>query len=140
MNDWEDDNYCIACGKKNPIGMKLKFREEGEGISCGYMFPKEFQGYKNHVHGGMIALLLDEIMVNLPIRKDGILAVSFDLKIRLKKPLLIGEPVTAKAFYLKKKSKTFVIKGELYRNSDNVLIAESEALCMKVDEEIKKKL
>ncbi|MFP4466412.1 MAG: PaaI family thioesterase [Candidatus Goldiibacteriota bacterium] len=140
MSNWDDDDYCIGCGSRNPIGMKLKFREEEEKLVCSYAFPVEFQGYKKHVHGGMISLLLDEIMVNLPIRKDGILAVSFELKIKLRKPLFVGEPVTAKAFYLKKKSRTFVIKGELYRDSDNVLIAESEAVCMKVDGEINKKI
>lgn len=133
MSGWEDDHYCIACGKDNPIGMKLDFVLTEEGIETSYVFPKVFQGYKDTVHGGMVALLLDEIMVNLPLRKDRIPAVSADIKVKLKKPLAVGDEVLARAKYLKVRSRFFVVKGEVIRKSDGELIAESEALCIKVD-------
>jgi uncharacterized protein (TIGR00369 family) len=135
MKQWEDDHYCIACGKENPVGMKLEFTPTEEGLETRYVFPKVFQGYKDTVHGGMIALLLDEIMVNLPLRKSRIPAVSININVRLRKPLMVGEPVTASAFYVKQGTKSFVIKGRLVRDKDNALIAESEATCLRVEAE-----
>lgn len=133
MSGWEDDSYCIACGRENPIGMKLDFVLTDDGIETSYVFPKVFQGYKDTVHGGMVALLLDEIMVNLPLRKDKIPAVSADIKVKLKKPLAVGDEVLARAKYLKTRSRFFIIKGEVIRKKDNELIAESEALCVRVE-------
>ncbi|MEI7639935.1 MAG: PaaI family thioesterase [bacterium] len=142
MSDkWEDDHYCIACGDKHPWGMHLKFEVKDNVISTKYAFPKEMQGYKDIVHGGMIALLLDETMVNLPWKKIGIPVVSADLKIRLKKPLAVGELVTAKAWFVSEKSRIFIVNGEIRRDRDNELVAEGEAVCVKVQlENLKKNL
>ena len=76
MNDWVDDRYCFACGEKNPIGMHLIFIETPAGLETKYTFPRELQGFKGIAHGGMISLLLDEIMVNLPWKKMKVPVVS----------------------------------------------------------------
>jgi acyl-coenzyme A thioesterase PaaI-like protein len=130
---WIDDRYCFACGEKNPIGMHLHFELTDEGIRAKYAFPRELQGYSNVAHGGMISLLLDEVMVNLPWLKSGLPVVSADIRIRLKRPLKIGEPVTAKAWIDKQKKKYYWIKSELTRDSDGEVMAQAEALCVQVD-------
>ena len=57
---------CFACGSKNPIGLKLKFSLDDNNVMRTQFTPqKVHQGYKNVVHGGIIALILDEVMVNL---------------------------------------------------------------------------
>ena len=38
MEQFNDDHYCFACGKNNPIGLKLDFRydeESGEAVPTG---------------------------------------------------------------------------------------------------------
>lgn len=127
-----DDRYCFACGEKNPIGMKLKFMQTEEGLEAKYVFPREFQGYRGVAHGGLIALLLDEIVVNLPWLKYKKPVVSADLRIKLKKRLLTGEPVTVRAVMMEERSKAFRIRGEVIRDSDNAVIADAEVLCVKV--------
>jgi len=131
MKKCEDDQYCIACGDKNPIGMKLKFELKKDYIEAFYSFPKEFQGYADIVHGGMIALLLDEIMVNLPLRKLNVPVVSGEIKVKFRKPLKILEKVKARVYMVKQKSRVFIVRGEVIRESDKALIAESEAICVK---------
>ncbi len=135
--EWDDDNYCIACGKNNPIGMKLVFNVDGDTLWTKYSFPREFQGYKQIVHGGMIALLLDEIMVNLPLRKDKIPAVSYEISVKLRKPLKINESVTARAYYLEFDKRKMTVKGEVIRDSDNEVIATGEAKCLRVKSDIR---
>lgn len=130
---WVDDRYCFACGEKNPIGLKLSFSVNERTITTDYVFPKEFQGYKDIVHGGMISLLLDEVMVNLPWLIYKIPVVSAEITVRLKKPLKVGEKVIAKAWFEKEKKRIFYIKGILIKEKDNEIIAESEAICVKID-------
>ncbi len=134
MSDgWLDDRYCFACGEKNPIGMHLHFTLTEGGIEAKYAFPKEMQGYKDTVHGGMISLLLDEVMVNLPWLKNKLPVVSADIRVKLKKPLRIGEKVTTKAWIDRQKKKLYWIKSVLTRDSDGVVMAEAEATCVQVD-------
>jgi acyl-coenzyme A thioesterase PaaI-like protein len=133
MTQWIDDRYCFACGEKNPIGMHLKFTINNDIIETRYIFPKELQGYKNFVHGGMISLLLDEVMVNLPWLKLKVPVVSAELKIKLRKPLRIGEEVIAKAFIEKQKGKIYFIKGEVIKEKTGELIAEGESICFQID-------
>jgi acyl-coenzyme A thioesterase PaaI-like protein len=135
MNDgWVDDRFCFACGEKNPIGMHLHFKlTDDGGIESKYVFPKELQGYSGVAHGGMISLLLDEVMVNLPWLKFKQPVVSADIRIKLRKPLAIGEAITAKAFIDRQKKKLIWIKGVLTRDRDGVVVAESYATCVQVD-------
>lgn len=133
MTQWIDDRYCFACGEKNPIGLHLKFLIKEDYIETKYSFPKELQGYKDIVHGGMISLLLDEVMVNLPWQKSKVPVVSAELKIKLKKPLKVGEEVIARAHIIKQKGRIFFIKGEVRTEKTNELIAEGESLCVKID-------
>lgn len=133
MTELIDDRYCFACGEKNPIGMHLKFMINDNYIETRYIFPKEMQGYKDIVHGGMISLLLDEVMVNLPWQKLKIPVVSAELKIRLKAPLKVGEEVVVKAYIEKQKRRIFTIKGKVINTKTKELIAQGESICFAID-------
>ncbi|MCX8093552.1 MAG: PaaI family thioesterase [Candidatus Goldbacteria bacterium] len=135
MTQWIDDRYCFACGEKNPIGMHLKFTINNDMIETRYVFPKELQGYKDFVHGGMISLLLDEVMVNLPWQRFKIPVVSAELKIKLRKPLKVGDEVIAKAHIEKQKGRIFIIKSKLIKEKTNELIAEAESICLRIEAE-----
>jgi uncharacterized protein (TIGR00369 family) len=133
--EWIDDRYCFACGEKNPIGMKLDFKLTEDGIEAGYAFPREMQGYSGVVHGGMISLLLDEVMVNLPWLTDKKPVVSAEIKVKFKRPLAILEPVTARARVDRQRKSLMWIKSTLVRDRDGECVAEAEALCVKVEAE-----
>ena len=92
----EDDHMCYVCGKENPQGLKLDFKHpEKDRLEATVVFTKEHQGFKNIVHGGMMAMLLDEMMVNLAW-KEGIPAVTAEFTVRLKKAAKVG--ITLKIF------------------------------------------
>ena len=85
-----DDNACFACGKSNPIGLKLDFAREG-GEYVTYFTPrKEHQGYVGIVHGGILSTILDEAMARY-VYVLGLNAVTGEITIRLKRPASIGE-------------------------------------------------
>lgn len=96
MTEFTDDEYCFVCGRKNPAGLKLDFSCDGKIIKTRYTPPREHQGYKDIVHGGIIATLLDEVMVKLAIER-GMPAVTAQMDIRLMKAARIGEPLLISA-------------------------------------------
>ena len=88
-----DDQMCFVCGKRNAHGFQLSFNHEAPGVlSADVIFKKEHQGFQNIVHGGIVATLLDEMIVNLAW-KEGVLAVSVEIQVRLKKPVKVAEKI-----------------------------------------------
>src|SRR5215471_15613051 len=62
LNDSSDYQGCFACGARNPSGLHLIFRREGDEIVTEYTPEPVFQGFPGVAHGGIIATLLDETL------------------------------------------------------------------------------
>jgi uncharacterized protein (TIGR00369 family) len=54
---------CFVCGEANPAGLKLRFETDGRVVQTRFVPRVEHVGFRETVHGGLIATLLDEIMV-----------------------------------------------------------------------------
>jgi acyl-coenzyme A thioesterase PaaI-like protein len=136
MNEpaWEDDHMCFACGKNNPLGLHLDFTPfGGTGLQSEYTPAKEFQGYRNVVHGGFIGLLLDEVMVNLPWKREQHPVVSAEITVRLHQPAPVGEALVITALPDGEPRKNLIpIKGEVRLKKDGTLIATGWAKCVRV--------
>ncbi|MBD3347567.1 MAG: PaaI family thioesterase [Candidatus Eisenbacteria bacterium] len=91
-----DDSMCFCCGQENEEGLKLEFHQEGDETVTRFSYPKRFQGYRDIVHGGLIATVLDEAMVTL-LNERGHLAVTGDLSVRFLRPLPVETPVEIRA-------------------------------------------
>ncbi len=92
IDEQERDQMCFACGKHNPIGLKLEFHEEQDTYRTTFTAGPEHQGYDGIVHGGIVSTLLDEVMARYLYAK-GHNAVTARLDVRFKKPTPIGEPL-----------------------------------------------
>jgi len=127
-----DDNACFACGKKNPIGLQLEFRTEGEDYVADFTPAKEHQGFEGIVHGGIVATILDEAMAKLAW-DTGMRAVTARLSVNYKKPARVGEKITVRGRMVEKKSRTVECRAELIGETTG-LIADAEATLMYVKE------
>lgn len=92
----EDDNYCFVCGKQNSSGLSLNFTFNNKKALAEFSIRKDHQGYKDMAHGGIISAILDEAMIKAALA-NGINAITAELNIRFKKPLLICETAVVKA-------------------------------------------
>ena len=52
---------CFVCGKDNPIGLKLRFDWDGKTARAEFTPTELYQGWQGVVHGGIIAVMLDEV-------------------------------------------------------------------------------
>lgn len=128
---------CFACGDKNPVGLKLKFKLEGETIKTKFNFQKVHQGYKNIVHGGFIALILDEVMGNL-IYQCGKNGITAQLELRIKQPTLVGQTLYFTAWIEKEDKKIIYAKAEAKRKN-GILVAYASSKNVKLKERSVKK-
>jgi len=130
MIDLTDDGYCFVCGPNNPIGLKLDFRLDGEVMTTEFVSRKEHQGYMDVVHGGIIATLLDEIMVKLAIEL-GMPAVTAHMDIRLRKSVKVGSRLTFSAKILENTSKLLITHAKAVTD-DNEIAAEATGKLVRI--------
>ncbi len=125
-----DDNFCFACGENNPQGLRLKFFERDGLIQAECVLGKEYQGYKNILHGGMVCLLLDEASAWV-MRGKGYYATA-KIEVRLRKPVFTGVPIKLEAWKEKGSSGYVLCRANLLQEGS--LKAQAEVLLVKVDE------
>jgi uncharacterized protein (TIGR00369 family) len=121
----EDDHYCFVCGEKNPSGLHLGFRLQDGKVFAEFIPQKIHQGYKDIVHGGIISSIIDEAMVKAALMQ-GMPAVTAEITVRFKNPLMAGEKLIVEAEIVNK-SRRIIETSAIIKKQDNTLIAEGRA-------------
>ena len=121
------DEYCFACGKNNPIGLHLTFKFDGERIFTNKILSREYQGYENTVHGGIISTMLDEIMCKFIDAKYHEKALTGRLDVRFKYPTPINQEVKITAWQ-ENQRKNIITMRSTVETADGVITAEATAL------------
>ena len=125
MDKLEDDNYCFVCGEKNPYGLHLKFSIHGGKVTSEFIPQKVHQGYKDVVHGGLISTIIDEAIVKAALLQ-GIPAITAEITVRFKRPLIVGEKAIIEAT-VTKMNKKIIEASAIIKKIDDTLIAEGHA-------------
>ena len=116
------DNSCFACCVDNDNGLKLKITECSEGVCTTFVAPSWTQGYKDTVHGGIIATILDEMAAWAAFKK-GHKSVTGELLVRIKNPMKTGSEYTAKA-------KVVQVKHRLIRAESSIVDQNEELIAL----------
>lgn len=130
--DDDRNQWCFACGKLNPISLKLKFEEQGETYISYFTPGPEHQSYDGVVHGGIISTLLDEIMARYPYSK-GLNTVTARLEVRFRHPTPIGQQLTVTSEVVRQRGKMFEMAGSVAL-SDGTVTAEGKATLVAIKE------
>jgi acyl-coenzyme A thioesterase PaaI-like protein len=128
---YEDDQYCFACGRNNPIGLKLQFTY-GEGSAEATFTPERvYQGYPGIMHGGLVATLLDEAMAHAANSALGP-AVTGELRVRMRgNGVPIGRPLHLQGRVTFHRGRLVKTEAEL-RGEEGELLASAEGKFMLV--------
>jgi uncharacterized protein (TIGR00369 family) len=115
-------NYCFACGKNNPEGMRLKFAydEERDCFVCRFRLNKRYTGPPGHCHGGIIATILDEAMGKVN-KLHHVIALTSEITIRYLKPVPLNRP-------LRVESREVRVRGRKHTNIAEILNQKGEVL------------
>ena len=72
INPWKDlEGYnCFGCAPNNEAGVRMEFYEDGDEIVSIWKPRPEYQGWIDTLHGGIQAVLLDEICAIKEIKRN----------------------------------------------------------------------
>jgi len=126
----EDDKHCFACGSANKAGLGLKFDLNNSILTTRFTPQKTHQGFKDIVHGGIIGLILDEVMVNL-LWKLNKPAVSAEINLRLKRPAKVGQTLTFSGRIIREGGRLIETYGEAL-DPGGLIVASATAKCLKM--------
>lgn len=127
-----DDHYCFACGMKNPEGLRIEWKVEGDRTTAEYAPEKKFQGWKDIAHGGLLATLLDEAMTRLAwIARGG--ALTAEMTVRYLKPAPIGKKIYIRGEITGENRKIVEMRAVLSSDPEGrEVIARSEGKALKL--------
>jgi acyl-coenzyme A thioesterase PaaI-like protein len=120
---------CFACGPDNPIGLKIKFHVEGDVCTAEFTPNENHVGFQNTVHGGIIYTALDDLTANILYQQDR-KAHTARCEIRYRHPCTVGEKLALKGWIDSERRRLIMLKGEIRRAVDDVLVADCEASFM----------
>jgi acyl-coenzyme A thioesterase PaaI-like protein len=127
-----DNGYCFGCGQANPIGLRLSFEYDAEAgvYSTVYVPLREHQGWSDRVHGGLLALVFDEVLSRVALTTLSLDWVTAELTTRLYRPAMIGKPLRFSAKIVSARSKLVVTSAEAV-DEDGTVVASATAKLMK---------
>jgi len=125
----EFDGRCFGCGPLNQEGLQMTFLPEGEVSVTEFEVPARYQSWKGVVHGGMVALLLDEA-VGWAAWHKGHPGVTGKLEVRYRLPLRVGERIRLTGRVENVRRTLVYASAAIVRISDGATVAEATATLM----------
>jgi uncharacterized protein (TIGR00369 family) len=118
---------CFGCCPDNPVGLKMKFTEDGEFVTCEWNPSSHLQGYVNVLHGGIQATLMDEIASWTIYIKAKTGGLTSSLRVEYIKPVFINRgSIFLKGKLIKTDGRIATVNVELF-NHENILCSRSVA-------------
>jgi acyl-coenzyme A thioesterase PaaI-like protein len=92
-----DDGRCFACGPHNADGLHLVFEPDGDaGARTRVTLPPRLQGYRDIAQGGVVMMLLDEVMAHA-CRFAGERAMTASMQTRFRRAVPLGRELDLRA-------------------------------------------
>ena len=125
MKELPHTHSCFVCGESNPLGLKLRFETDGQIVRARFCPKPEHVGFRDVIHGGLIATVLDEIMVWACAVRTRRFAFCAEFNVRFLAPLAPGkEVIVIGQLVTDRKGRLFETKAAM-RNATGVTAAEA---------------
>ena len=126
-------NFCFACGKNNPEGMRLKFSydEDKERFVCRFRLGKRYTGPPGHCHGGIIATILDEAMGKVN-KLRSVVALTSEITVNYLKPVPLNRPLRVESWEKRVRGRRHINIAEILNQKGDVL-ARSQGTFIAID-------
>lgn len=124
---------CFGCSPNNPIGTRMRFYEDGDSIVSFWHPTQDHQSWLNTLHGGIQAVLLDEVCGWVVFHKLQTAGVTAKMETRYHKPVSTLLPYLELRAYLQEMRRNVAyVHGEIRapgtKNADG-LFTPGEVLC-----------
>ena len=118
----EQAGHCFGCGPANPEGLHLVFTFEPEAQTATALvkLTRLHEGPPGHIHGGIIATLMDEAMSKLN-RPLGVIAMTRHLEVDYLWPSPLGRELILRSHHLRREGRKLFHEAELMTLGGKVL-------------------
>ena len=134
VND-EPWNHCFGCSPRNERGLRLRFTHHDDGsVETRVAMSEDLVGPPGTVHGGIQAVLLDEVMgmtARLSLDADpdadegGVLSVTAELRVRYRAPVPAGPPLVVRGRLVRSEGRNLFVEGRIL-GPDDVVMTEAD--------------
>jgi acyl-coenzyme A thioesterase PaaI-like protein len=135
LNDTTDYQRCFACGRRNPYGIHMVFRQEDNTIVSDFSPREEYQGFPGMLHGGIVAVVLDEALNRTSLLAEHpTWTMTGRLDIRYRRYVPYGPLLRVRAMLGMQRGRMVQASGKLTLAEDeSVIFAEAQGSFMTLD-------
>ncbi len=121
-----DASRCFVCGQDNPIGLRLRFVHDGDGVRAEFTPSDLHVGYEGLVHGGILAALIDDALANVWFTR-GAEAVTAKIEVRFRQEARPGERLIVTAAPTGRRGGMMTARAQVVRG-DGAVVADGTGI------------
>lgn len=135
----ERASHCFGCGPANPQGLHLVFttdtsNPEAPVATAHIQLDRLHEGPPGHIHGGIVATLLDEAMSKLN-RPLNVLAMTRHMEVDYLRPVPLYQSLVLVSCHLSRQGRKLFHQAEI-QHPDGTVLARAKGLFIVVDERL----
>jgi len=115
------DQRCFGCGPHNKVGMRLRFRREGESVHTTFTAKDGWEGPPGILHGGLQATLADEIGAWTVVGMRNRFGLTTSMKLRYYRPARTSLPIEASGTIISESEAMVMVKVVLRQEDKRIL-------------------
>jgi acyl-coenzyme A thioesterase PaaI-like protein len=114
---------CFACGTQNAHGLRMQFTTQGTRCTGTMIVGPRFQGYHGLAQGGIVATMLDSVMVHLLHDLFGGNPLTGRLNIRYLGTTPVDMPLAINAWFIDRHGDVCRAEAEIIRGTQRCAAA-----------------
>jgi hypothetical protein len=120
--------HCFVCGSENPEGLHLVVRRDGTDAVASYRTRGTQSGYPERFHGGLVGLLVDEMLVYAGA-PHGLWGMTAKVRYWIRRPIPLDAELTLRGRLTQRSSRGYRAVATIHLPGD-LLVAEGEGMCV----------
>ena len=132
-------HHCFACGTLNANGMGLELHVEPGRSWVELTLEPRFQGWDGIAHGGIVCIILDEVMAWALVGEDN-LGLTARLAVDFKRPVTVGQTLRAEGWITRSRRRIVDTSARLIDAATGETLATATGVYVAAGEERKREL
>ena len=120
--------HCFVCGPENPDGLHLVVHRDGTEAVAEYRPRPTHEGYPDRFHGGLVGLLVDEMLVYAGAAQD-LWGMTAKVTYALRAPISPSDHLLLRSRVTSDGSRAFRAEVDV-RIVDGEMAAQGEGMCV----------
>ncbi len=134
-----DPHGCFVCGQLNEIGLRIRILASAGRAWTTLTLDPAYQGWDQVAHGGILAALLDELMLWALFEHD-CWGVTAALAVRYRRPVPIGRPIRVEGWVTDVRRRLYRAEGRIVDTAHGSVLCTAEGSYVGADEARKAEL